>query len=89
MLYLLEFNNKTIISSPIQWKVTFLFLNPLLKTPWEGAQTTIYCAVSEEMEGVTGKYLADCRIKKTNNPQATDDQVAEKLWEASAKLTKI
>ena len=61
----------------------------LAKTPWEGAQTTIYCAVSEEMEGVTGKYLADCRIKKTNNPQATDDQVAEKLWEVSTKLTKF
>ena len=61
----------------------------LAKTPWEGAQTTIYCAVSEEMEGVTGKYLADCRIKKTNNPQATDDQVTEKLWEVSAKLTKF
>ena len=61
----------------------------LAKTPWEGAQTTIYCAVSEEMEGVTGKYLADCRIKKTSNSQATDDQVAEKLWEVSAKLTKF
>ena len=58
------------------------------KTAWEGAQTTIYCAVSEEIEGVTGQYLADCQIKKTNNPQATDDQVAEKLWEISMKLTK-
>ena len=63
-------------------------LSWFMKTPWEGAQTTIYCAVSEEMEGVTGQYLADCRIKKTNNPQATDDQIAEKLWEVSAKLTK-
>ena len=59
----------------------------LAKTPLQGAQTTIYCAVSEEMEGVTGKYLADCEIKKTNNPQATDDEVAERLWEVSAKLT--
>ena len=67
----------------------FVLFNFMLKTPLEGAQTTIYCAVSEEMEGVTGQYLADCRIKKTNNPQATDDQVAEKLWEASAKLTKL
>ena len=66
-----------------------VFFSFLMKTPLEGAQTTIYCAVSEEMEGVTGKYLADCQIKKTNNPQATDDQVAEKLWEVSAKLTKF
>ena len=68
--------------------VLFVYGN-MVKTPWEGAQTTIYCAVSEEMEGVTGQYLADCRVKKTNNPQATDDQIAEKLWEVSARLTKL
>ena len=60
----------------------------IFKTPLQGSQTTIYCAVSEEMEGVTGKYLADCRIKKTDNPQATDDQIAERLWEVSAELTQ-
>ena len=67
----------------------FLVFNFMVKTPLEGAQTTIYCAVSEEMEGVTGQYLADCKITKTSNSQATDDQLAEKLWEASAKLTKL
>ena len=71
-----------------QWKVAIVLMSFFFKTPWEGAQTTIYCAVSEEMEGVTGQYLADCQIKKTNNPQAMDDQVAEKLWEVSVKLTK-
>ena len=57
--------------------------------PPQGAQTTIYCAVSEEMEGVTGQYLSDCKIMKTRNPQATDDELAEKLWEVSVKLTKM
>nr|CAD7587562.1 unnamed protein product [Timema genevievae] len=28
----------------------------------EGAQTTIYLAVSEEVEGLTGKYFADCKL---------------------------
>ena len=59
-----------------------------MKTPLQGAQTTIYCAVSEEMEGVTGKYLADCKIAKTKNPQAEDDQLAERLWEVSERLTQ-
>ncbi len=27
------------------------------KTPTQGAQTSIYCAVSEEMEEVSGQYL--------------------------------
>ena len=57
--------------------------------PPQGAQTTIYCSVSEEMEGVTGQYLSDCKIMKTRNPQATDDELAEKLWEVSVKLTKM
>ena len=35
-----------------------------IKTTLEGAQTTVYCAVSEEMEGVTGQYLDDCKITK-------------------------
>ena len=65
--------------------VTQLFF----KTAEQGAQTTIYCAVSEEMEGVTGKYLDNCKITKLENPQATDDDLAEKLWEVSAKLTEV
>jgi hypothetical protein len=60
-----------------------------LKTPKQGAQTTIYCAVSEEMEGVTGQYLADCKITKTAHPQISDDELAERLWEVSAKLTEL
>ena len=59
-----------------------------VKTPKQGVQTTIYCAVSEEMEGVTGKYLADCQITKTESPQAEDDQLAERLWEASMQLNQ-
>ena len=64
---------------------TFFFWN----TPLEGAQTTIYCAVSEEMEGVTGQYLADCKIQRPANPQATDNELAEQLWEASAKMVGL
>ena len=56
------------------------------KTVEQGAQTSIYCAVSEEMERVTGQYLADCRIKPLTNPQANDDEAADKLWEVSKEM---
>lgn len=36
----------------------FPFLWYFIKTPEQGAQTSIYHAVSEEMEGISGKYLA-------------------------------
>ena len=59
------------------------------KTPEEGAQTSIYCAVSEEMEGVSGKYLADCKIVKPRNKEATDDEIAERLWQVSAQMVDL
>ena len=65
--------------------VKYLFL----KTAWQGAQTTIYCAVSEEMEGVSGQYLSDCKIKKLSGPQATDDSIAERLWEVSMQMVGL
>lgn len=60
-----------------------------IKTPWQGGQTTIYCAVSEEMEGVSGQYLSDCKIKKLRNPQATDDSIAERLWKVSMEMAGL
>ncbi|KPP77341.1 retinol dehydrogenase 13-like [Scleropages formosus] len=57
----------------------------LLKTPWEGAQTSIYCAVTEGLEGKSGSYFSDCALKKPA-PEAQDDLVALRLWEVSAQL---
>ena len=74
--------------SPIQ-KVLYYPTFWIWKSPWEGAQTSIYCAVSEEMEGVSGQYLADCQIQKPVNPQANDDELADKLWEASARMVGL
>ena len=59
------------------------------KSPWQGAQTSIYCAVSEDMDGVSGQYLADCKLRKLTNPQATDDAIAERLWEVSSEMVGL
>ena len=48
----------------------------IMKTPWQGAQTNIYCAVAEELEGVSGCYFADCKEKEPS-PVALDELVAE------------
>ena len=60
----------------------------LVKGPQDGCQTVVYCAVAEELEGVTGHFYANCK----EEPWATaalDDEVAAKLWDVSAKLTGI
>ena len=54
-----------------------LIITIFFKTPWKGAQTTIYSAVAEELEGVSGKFFADCaEIKLT-----VSNQDAERLWD--------
>ena len=38
------------------WKPLLFLGEYLIKTPQEGAQTTIYCAVEESLASETGKY---------------------------------
>ena len=70
------------------WAIFHIVLWYITKTPEQGAQTSIYCAVSEEMEDVSGKYLADCAIKEPSKG-AQDDDAARKLWDLSLKLVGL
>ncbi|NXO34647.1 RDH12 dehydrogenase, partial [Locustella ochotensis] len=66
------------------WKVFSFFL----KTPCEGAQTSIYCAVAEELDSVTGQYFSDCQPAYVS-PRGRDDETAKKLWSVSCELLGI
>ncbi|KAG9485997.1 hypothetical protein GDO78_008865 [Eleutherodactylus coqui] len=66
-----------ILLFPIAWL--------LLKTPVDGAQTSIYCAVQEGIEMYSGRYFANCQAQQVK-PHARDDAVAKKLWEVSEGL---
>lgn len=57
------------------------------KTPLEGAQTSIFCAIDPSIENVTGKYFADMRVACEAN-RAKDDEVAEWLWKTSEEWTQ-
>nr|XP_033791378.1 retinol dehydrogenase 13 isoform X4 [Geotrypetes seraphini] len=60
----------------------------LVKTPVQAAQPSVYLAVAEELEGVSGKYF-DGMKEKEPAPQAQDEAVARKLWEISAQLVHL
>ncbi|XP_007892577.1 retinol dehydrogenase 13 isoform X2 [Callorhinchus milii] len=64
------------------------FFLMLVKSPILGAQSYVYLAVAEELEGVSGKYF-DVMKQKDPAPQALDDETARRLWEISAKLVKL
>lgn len=44
-------------------KKDYLAISITLQDCWGGAQTSIYLAVSEEVEEVSGKYFDDCKVK--------------------------
>ena len=52
----------------------------------QGAQTTIYCSVAEELNGVSGLYYSDCRVDECNK-LAKDPGLAKKLWDVSERFT--
>lgn len=64
------------------------FFSLLVKSPELGAQPSVFLAVSEEMEGVTGRYY-DVMTEKEPAPQALDDEAARRLWEVSSRLVGL
>ncbi|KAF7646770.1 hypothetical protein LDENG_00182800 [Lucifuga dentata] len=60
----------------------------LMKTPSQGCQTTVYCAVMPGLENQSGRYFSDCGEKQPA-PEGRDDEVAKRLWEESARLVGL
>jgi NAD(P)-dependent dehydrogenase (short-subunit alcohol dehydrogenase family) len=60
-------------------------VRPFLRTPAQGAQTSIYLASSPDVEGVTGQFFANSK-PKTANKVAYDTAIAARLWQVSADL---
>ena len=61
---------------------------PFMKTPAQAAATPIYLASSPEAEGVTGRYFANRRPKKSSK-LSYDTAAAARLWRVSAGLAGL
>ena len=60
-------------------------IRPFLKSPEDGAKTTIFLASDPSVEGVTGRYFKDQRQTRPTK-QAQDEGAASRLWEVSDRL---
>ena len=75
-------------------KIKLLLFSILSQTPWQGAQTMLYCALSHELEPETSEapppplYYKDCAPAEAS-PNATDERVSRLLWEASERYTGL
>jgi len=72
--------------------ISRFFLKPLislfLKSPLEGSQTVVYCAVSETLDEESGGYYTDCTESKWTDISRAYS-VTKKMWEVSEELTKL
>ncbi|UCH11797.1 MAG: SDR family oxidoreductase [Fidelibacterota bacterium] len=58
---------------------------PFMKSPDKGAATSLYLATSSKLDGITGKYFANCREKRPSRSSRNKD-LARQLWEVSQEL---
>ena len=60
-------------------------LRPFMRSPAQGAATSIWAASAPELESVTGRYFERCRPAKPSRT-ASDERAARRLWEVSERL---
>jgi NAD(P)-dependent dehydrogenase (short-subunit alcohol dehydrogenase family) len=74
----------------------------VLKTTEQGAATSVWCAVSPQLDGKGGVYCWDCDIAEVVSdfddrdqkiigvlPRAIDPDLAERLWRLSEEMTGV
>lgn len=74
------------------------------KTPEQGAATSVWCATSDQLNGMGGVYCMDCDIAPIQHdfelqgtgqvlkgvlPWAVDPDLAERLWHLSERMTGV
>lgn len=82
------------------WCSTPIFKNPISTTPLQlltsvfsrsqrqGAQTSIYLAVSNTVENMTGKFFSDCK-PSLKPSKANDKEFCDYIWKISEELVGI
>ena len=60
-------------------------VRPFMKTPAQGAATSMHLAAAPELEHVSGRYFANCKAKKSSG-RSYDQAVAAQLWRLSSEL---
>lgn len=61
------------------------FSNIFLKTPVEGSQTTLYVALEQGIEHLTGRHFEECKVVKSYST-AKDPKQAKQIWDSTLKL---
>ena len=66
----------------------FAIAKLLIKTPFHGAQTTLYCALEPSLENESGNYYSDCK-RKTPSRNARNEDDQKRLWDISEEVVGL
>ena len=66
----------------------YFMLRPLANSAEDACQTTVHCAVSSELEGISGKFFSRCK-ESAESIHARSPATGEQLWEISRVLCGV
>ena len=72
-------------SMPLPMRIGFTLMRPFMLSAEQGAKTSLYLAMSSDVEGVTGRYFGR-RGEDAADSLATDPELARALWQRSAAM---
>ena len=64
------------------------FVRPFMKTPAQGAATSIHLASAPELAEVTGRFFANSKPRRSSE-RSYDEAAAARLWQVSADLAGL
>jgi NAD(P)-dependent dehydrogenase (short-subunit alcohol dehydrogenase family) len=64
------------------------FARLVMKSPEQGALTSIHLASAPELDGVTGQFFANQKPRRSAR-RSYDEVAARRLWEVSAELVRL
>ncbi len=70
------------------WKIVATLGAPFFRSPERGARSLIWLALSDDAAALTGEYIVDEKVVAPS-AQALDDNLAQNLWEHSARLVGL
>jgi NAD(P)-dependent dehydrogenase (short-subunit alcohol dehydrogenase family) len=68
--------------------VVYRLLKPVMKNAEQGSETPFHLAASPEVEGVSGRYFAN-RKERRSSTASYDEAAAKRLWDVSEQLTGL
>lgn len=67
------------------YKFLFFIVRPFTKSLQQAAATTVYCAVAQELTGLSGIYFNNCYICEPSK-LSQNEHLGKELWDLSEKI---